>query len=211
MRVVTKERGTASIFLDSDEMRPHNGLYLPELFNAVQGRYGFVKAPTPEEARAGGARFNTGRLLLGAKNFNIQELAIFNDGFSVTTTETADSEVVLDELFIWLREDFGFREPLSSIERNFKSELIVDFANSPERLFAALMPALVFAATEMGGKQPLFNGLRFTLPQSRDGTIPEFMFERRAGTLELKRYYCRANLRTASFVKALEMVDKQLA
>lgn len=217
MKLVTKDVARVQWIIDPDEVRPLRGLYLPELFQQVSERYELAQRPTLEEAAKSGARFSPGRFV-SDKEIIIRELAIFDDGFSVTTSDTSDSELVLNDLFQWLRQAFEFRDPLTKNVRVFQSDLVVDFDNDPLEAFKRFSPVLALVQEEMesirGSKMPLlFNRLGFACDAEKfPGATTEFGFERRQGApWTSNRYFCRAHIRSAAHIRALELLDSLLA
>src|SRR5258708_3245683 len=108
MKIISQPQAIATLLVVPDEVKPLKGYHLPQLIKAVGARYEFGKFPTAAEVISSGAKFQQGRL----KSVNIPELGIFNDGFIATTSsDTSDSEVVLNDLVAFLKETFGFRDP----------------------------------------------------------------------------------------------------
>ena len=198
----------------SDEVKPIGGYHLPGLLAAIVERYELTKFPSLEEAKAGGAKFQNGRF--AARKINIAELSIFNDALNVTTTDTSDSEIVLSDLFKWLKERFGFREPTTKPVRMFQSDLIVEFENDTSRALSLFSPLIEFVQKETesinGLKKPVqFSRLDFGGDPKILGPHTTFLIERRAGIpWESNRYFCKANMSTNAHIKALELLDKLL-
>lgn len=218
MKLVSKDAALAMLLIEPDEVRPMNGLYLPELFRQIGERYELQQRPTVEDARKTGAKFGAGRFISADKEIYISELGVFNDGFSVTTTDTEDAELVLNDLFAWLRQSFRFREPLTKAVRVFQSDLIVDFDNDPMLAVKTLAPVIALIQQEIeaisGSKMPLLlNRLGFACdPSLFPGVTTEFGFERRAGApWSANRYFCKAHIRTAAHIRALELLDASVA
>ena len=216
MRLVSKEGGIATRTVVPDEVKPLQGLHLVSLFQKVVERYGLAVQPTLEETRETGARFRTGRLVKDGKEIPITELAIFNDGFSVTTTDTSDSELVLDDLLPWLRNTFGFRDAVSKVKRAYQSDVVVDFDHNME---AALAPILSlkenlqreFEAVSGIKRTFYFDFLGFIAEDVPPTPMREFMIQRRIGApLDAKRYFSKAHLPTAAHLKILEKLDSLL-
>ena len=146
MKLISKERAVVAIKFVPDEIKPLKGYNLPTLLTAITERYEFAKPPSVQETQATGAKFQNGRLISG--NINIAELGVFNDAISATTTDTNDSEAVVKDLYGYLKETFGIREPSAKPVRGFQSELVIEFKNNPDRAFKAFGPLIALLQRE---------------------------------------------------------------
>src|SRR3989337_2459774 len=129
MRVIAKDGAIAGLQLVPDEVRPIGGYYTPALLASIAERYKFTKLPTIQEARTSGAVFHDGQYADEHREIYISLLGIYNEAIAVTTTDTADSELVLTSLFALLQDKFKFRTPTSTPVRKYQSDLVVEFAN----------------------------------------------------------------------------------
>jgi hypothetical protein len=86
--------------------------------------------PSPKYSCSGSPQFQTGRLTVGNKTINVQELAVFSDGVVVTSFHTDDAEFILKDLFDWAKGVFGFRNPETEKPRIFESHIVVEFDRS---------------------------------------------------------------------------------
>lgn len=214
MKLISKNGAIAAIQVIPDEVMPLSGYDLPSLVSAVAERYKFAKSPTIEETNKTGAKFRNGRLI--ARKISINELAIHNNLISATTTDTSDSEAVVNDLYAWLKEKFGFREPTTKPLRAFQSDLIVEFENGTDKALAAMAPLIDFLQKEHEsinglGKQIQFNRIDFGSDPLVQGPNAVFLIERRAGSAyETNRYFCKAYLPTNAHIRALKLLDKLL-
>lgn len=215
MKLISKEAAIAAITIIPDEVKPLNGWNIPELLRTITERYEFAKSPSVQETQATGAKFQNGRLV--AKNINIAELNVFNNGIGAKTTDTNDSEVVIKDLYRFLKKRFDFREPSTKPVRVFQSELIVEFKNNPDhtlKAFGPLISLLQREAEAISGikKQIQLNRIDFASDAIVPGPNVVFLIERRAGVpYASNRYFCRAYMPTDAHIRALELLDKLLA
>lgn len=214
MKLIAKSGGVAAISLIGDEVKPLNGYRVQTLIEAVAARYKFAKIPTVEETNASGAKFGGGSF--ASKNITITELGLFNDAIHVTTTDTADSEVVRLDLFEWLVKQFHFREPTTKPKRAYQSDLIVEFENPPGEAFNLFEPLMQFIQKEVashnGDKREIeFSRLDLGSDPMVSGANAQFIVERRAGVFwKSNRFFCKAYMPTAAHIKALGLMDKLL-
>jgi len=209
MKVVSYSGGLSSIRVVSDEIAPIKGVHLPTLFAAVAARYHCDAAPTLEEAAKTGARFRNGRMEGTEGQINIGELGVFNDGVSVVTTNTADSDRVLGDVQNWLQHEFHFREPTTTPIRYCQSDLVVKFANAPDRLLAPFAQLVEFVQSETA-RPMAFSRFAFGA-ESSAGPISEFVVERRVGVpWSEELYFSKASISTRAHIRALEMFDSIL-
>jgi hypothetical protein len=213
MKLISKEAAIAAMTLISDEVKPLNGWNIPELLRALTERYEFAKSPSVQETVTTGAIFQYGRLV--DKNINIAELSVLGTGISAKTVDTNDSEVILKDLYGFLKKTFGFREPTTQPVRAFQSELVVEFDNNPDRTIKAFAPLTAFLQKEIEAtsgikKQLQFHRLDFASDPMEPAPINAlFLIERRAGVpYASNRYFCRAYMSTDAHIRSLELLDK---
>lgn len=214
MKLISKDAAIAAISFSPDEVKPLSGYYVPALLAAIAERYQLAVSPSVKEATEVGAKFKQGRLVKDDRAIAITDLGVFNDALSATTTDTADSEAVIHDLFAWLKQTFHYRDPVTKPNYLFQSDLIVEFANDPADKFGSLAPLFEFLqevmGTTMGVKNPVqFSRIAFG---AEPGPVPEFVIERRAGAAwSSKRYFCKAHMPTDAHIRALELLDGILA
>lgn len=107
-----------------DEVKPLKGFHLPALLRKTAERYQSVNVPSVEDARTAGAKFQNGTCRCGGGEIPFAQIAIHNDALSVVTTDSDDSELVLNDLYDWLKEEFLFREPSTPPIRSYQSDRI---------------------------------------------------------------------------------------
>lgn len=217
MKVISQDGAVATLSFIADEAKPVKGYNLPTLIDAIGKRYRAVITPTVEETRSTGAKFQNATFMAGDREIAIPQLAIHRDGIVVTTTDTADSDVVLDDAFEWLKQNFGFREPMTPAIRTYQSDLVIRFDNDPGAAFGGIADFLKFIQGEMTpGNAPSKKDVQFSLiafgaDPIGAGVTPEFTVARRGDVpWRLGLYFSKAHMRTSSHIKALELLDRLL-
>jgi hypothetical protein len=219
MKLIATETGRILQLIVMEEIRPASGLYMPDLFQRISERYGFVVAPsnTPE-AIVKGAKFNHGRLITPNRTIVISELGVYNDGVIVDTSNTDDSEHVCRDLTTWANSTFGLRERQTIIPPRFSSVITVEFEKEIEKIikginiFAAQASAAFLHAYDMEIDAKL---LRLSVNADPLTVIPmlntQFYVERRIQRPYAEnRYQAAAPLRTEEHVAMLETIEKAL-
>jgi hypothetical protein len=214
MKVISQDGAAATLLFVPDEVKPLKGYHLPELLLAVGQKYGAAKTPTVEEAKGSAARFENGIFSDGHRKIPLVALTLHNDAIIATTTDTDDSELVIDNLFAWLKESFGFREPVTPAVRLYQSDLVVQFDNDPANAFGQITSFINFIQEEMTppnatSRKPVqFGYISFGADPIGPGATPEFTIARRANVpWRLGFYFSKAHMRTSAHIRALELLD----
>ena len=144
-------------------------------------------------------------------------MMLLQSSLGINTTDTADSELVVGDLFEWLKEEFKFREPTTSVLRIYQSDLVVRFDNSPESLLGGLSRFVSFVQQEMTppnahSKKPIeFHLMGLGADPIAPGPSPEISIARRVGVpWRIGLYFSKAHMRTSAHIKALELLDELL-
>lgn len=218
MNVISQDGALASIHFVPDEVKPVKGINLPVLIKAIAERYAVVKAPTLDEARTTGAKFENGIFRDGDREIAIIQLGIFNDLVNVTATDTTDCEAVLEDLLAWLKTEFRFRDPTTTPTRYYQSDLVVKFDNDPSHAFEWMKSFISFIQEQMTPanarfKKPVdFSAIVFGTDPTAPGATPEFTVARRINTAwEVGLYFSKASMPTRAHIRALELLDRLLA
>ena len=219
MKVISQDGGLASLIFIADEVKPLKGYHLPKLLEAVAQRYNATKAPTLVEARgAGGAAFENCLFNASDKQIAIGRIDFHNDAIVVMTTDTDDSEIVLDDIFQWLKQEFQFRDPISTSIKRFQSDLVVSFDHDPSDSFSGIGSFIKHIQDEMmprnahTKKDLQFAHITFATDPLISGPSPEFSVTHRFGVpWRYGLYFSKAHMRTQSHIRSLEMLDGMLA
>ena len=210
MKLVSKGAAQFTLTFLPDEVRPHEGLYLPDVIDAIASRYHVVNKPEIAKLGNEGAKFQNARYTSADRTINILEVSLFSDGLSATTTDTKDSELVLSDLFAWIKVEFGFRDPRISATPSYQSDLVVSFDFEPGRTFERLSK-FIFALNATSPVPMDLSGFAF----ASDPATPAkalFTLERRLNTpWSAGLYYSRASMQTEAHIQALEELDRVFA
>jgi hypothetical protein len=218
MKLISTELGRVNQLYVPDEIRPLSGLNVPEFTRLIQERYGFAKAPSLQETRDTGAKFQAGRLKSGTKTINITELAVFNDGIIVNSFHTDDAEFVLEDIFDWAKNMFSFRDPDTPKPRTFESNIIIEFDRSidPALLVFNGVRAKIARVVEdtYETKVPIgYHRIDLSGPMKPQLEIgrPSFVIERRLGyPFEANRFFSAASFRTERHLELLQEFENAI-
>jgi hypothetical protein len=178
-----------------------------------------LQVPSLEVAMREGAKFKLGSSMVGGKRINIPEMGIFNDGITVGTFHTDDSEHVLEDATEWARRTFGLREPVTHKPRIFDSHVVVEFESSIDDALTAFSKIKGEIGSAMEGTyNKSFNvgiqRLDFGIPISDPNQVPRggLLIERRIGyPFDSNRFYSLAPLRTEIHLELLQSLEGALA
>jgi len=218
MNVISQDGALATLIFIPDEVRPLRGFHLPALLREAGARYGAAKSPSTEDARSpAGARFENGLYISNDREVPIGFFSLHNDAIVVATTDTSDSDLVINDIFNWMKDRFGFREPSTAPMRVYQSDLIVRFDNDPAEPFTALTNFIDFLNASMipenaRSKKPIqFNAIAFGGDPTAPGLTPEFTVARRVGVpWHLGLYFSKAHMTTPNHIRALGLLDEFL-
>ena len=121
--------------------RPSGQLYLPDAVARIAQRYSFVKSPGMDQTTVFPLTFSVGKF----NETQITELAIYNDGFIVSSASDTDLlDAFLGDFVPWAMKEFGYVElGTAKPEKFYESGIIVQ---STADLSATVKPE-----TEFGG------------------------------------------------------------
>jgi len=227
MKVIATEHGRSTQAVNPDEARPLSGTYFQESSRLVTERYGFSVQPTYDDMVKGGAKYAHGRLISGNKKVNIAELVVYSNAIQITTSTTADSDYVLDDVIAWGKSAIGYREGETRLPRLYESAIIVDFERNVDSIIAAFdglrkgfHEALIatygldspITLSSFGvGVDPL--QVAAQMPPPFPGVLkPEFGLVRRTNHPYMaNRFFALAPIRTETHVTLLEEFERALA
>ena len=222
MKLIAIEMGRVAQAFVPDEVRPAKGVYVAEATRLISERYGFGVVSSVAESIEKGAKFNQGRLVAGNRTVNISELAVYNDGVSVTTTlNTDDAEFVLQDFFAWAKQAFGRRDPITRRVKIYESQLIIDFDSAIDdalQIFSAVGSELQHALKETYNNDRPVEFSRISFSTDPVGALPDFnlikqelFIERRIGIpYSQNRYFSSCGLTTDSHTRLLEKFEAAL-
>jgi hypothetical protein len=220
MKIVAFEGGRALDLVPLEEFRPTKGFYLPDFLNAVRMRYSFVSGTDLAEAMKSGAKFETGKFVIGGETIGIKELSIYNDGLICEAPTTDLANQILDDLLQWAVDAFGLKDRTTPQRRTYTNAITCIFEKSVESglgTLARTCDLLSQAVKEAYGWEHKFNLHRLgfnvdpkTTPHLR---ATNFILERRLpnpNDYTENRYYAAAPLPTAAHIQLLETIERDL-
>jgi hypothetical protein len=138
MRLVAHEEGRSLQLISMEEVRPlRGGIHPPDLLSIIIQRYRFVSYPQSYEPNKA-VKLETGVIDISSITIPVLAMEIYQDGLLISTRNTEDSDLVLDEFIDWLVRDFGFRPPITIVPRKYTSRMVVDIDGELEGLISSL-------------------------------------------------------------------------
>jgi hypothetical protein len=223
MRLIAFETGRTSLLFPLEEINPLVPVDSRQLVEGIAGRYSFRGFPPPsmprEELAKNGAKFENGLLTLDGKLINIIDFTAFNDGIVVNSNTTEGASAFVDDLLVFLRDQFGFRDFISRPQRTFISQVVVEF----DRPLSGLLPTFGRIAELIAHQTQQTYGLTARMDFTRLDfeldkvtthlryIIPRFIIERRPGVpFSQERYFCSAPMHTRSHLGLLEEIERMV-
>jgi hypothetical protein len=218
MKPITTDSGRAIQIFDSDEVRSLRDVYIPQLFDLVGKRYGFLEHSSMTEVADKGAKFRSGRLVLEDGTIAIQSLEIYNDGILVTCRTTDEADVILQDVLEWGVNTFGLRWPHKMTPRTYQSWVIVDFEKPMSAMlksFKDMSAAISASYAQTYGKELTFDTFRIGFKVDpltvAPNTPTEYIFDRRGGaSYSLERWFCGAPLKTIDHFALLTKLEQMI-
>jgi hypothetical protein len=219
MKLVSTDFGQVLQLMNMDEMRPLEGLYLPDFVKGLQQRYQFAVVPNDLlEALKTGAKFHLGKKTIGDRTIVIKELGVYNDGLLISTTNTGDSDALVDDCIKWAIDEFGLRPAQTIIPRQYTSTVVIDFEQSVDKVLGQIEIIKNLLSYSLKSRYewsyPIsLTGISFgidpqLLPQDRNS---RFSLEKRVGIpFSHNRYFSAAPLPTEEHLKLLEQIEETL-
>jgi hypothetical protein len=102
---------------------PGGSVYLPEAMEKLVRRYLFAKHPSIDDLTKTVRTFGIGKF----KSTQINEFSIYNDGIIVSSDcNSSILDEFIDDLFNWVREEFGLLPTLEAVnEKTYESNIVV--------------------------------------------------------------------------------------
>ncbi len=196
MRVISYESSRVTLLFPLEEFAPPAGADGPAISEAVTKRYSFRRPPNlavpKEEIEKNGVKFESGKFEFEGKEVAVQLLAVYSDGLNIDANTTDRADAFLDDLLVFLRTEFKFREFSSRPRKFFGSQIIAEFETplsgllgSYDKLLSAMKEG---TANIYETEVPSFGFSRLDFQMDpTDGQSPRppprVIIERRAGTL----------------------------
>jgi hypothetical protein len=220
LNIISFDNARVTWLFPLEEFAPAAGLDIAMLFMAIAQRYNFAKPPshifTRDEYAKNGIHFAVGQFAAEGAKVNIGEFVIYTDGIVAISEKTHGADAFLSDLYDWLRDEMGFRVPVSGIKRLYASTVIVDFEKPVSGLLGKFdeIAKLITsrAITIMPEVKPFqFSRLDLEIDKATlQGQIalPKFVLERRANAgFELERFFSTAPMKTPDHIEVLEELE----
>jgi hypothetical protein len=220
MIVINYESSRVTMLFPLEELLPLSGINDREIITAVTNKYKFLRSPdlAKDDISKDGYKFGSGQFQFHESIFRINEFSIFRDGLVVNAAVTDGSEVFLDDVISFMKEEFSFRDFKTKPRRYFQSQIVVEFERSPERLLKSLerLSAIISAPLEKIYETEIpmrfarldFDFDKLSKQTPAPATVQRFIIERRAGiSFDNERYFCAAPMRTGEHETALKQIE----
>lgn len=220
MKLISAEFGQVLQLFAWEELRPLEGLFLPDLFTAIGERYNFqVRPPAPTGGDVGqgtGAKFENGRIIIKDLKIAVGQISLYSDGIIVVSSRTEDSAVVLDDFFEWTTKAFALRSLLTVKPRQYASSVVVEYPSGVDHMLAPPSPLeahFAEAISELYDFHVPVSLSRVTLAmdpaQLPHQRLAEISIERRVGfPYAQNRFFAKANLPTETLLRLLRQLEE---
>src|SRR5271155_3901524 len=101
MKLISMEHGQTLQNFQIEELRPLQGLYMPDFIRSITERYNFISPPEMGAVEKEGAKFKNGKLVNAGKTIHIRNFDFFKDGIIVITHNTQDSDFIITDALTW--------------------------------------------------------------------------------------------------------------
>ncbi|WP_441228076.1 hypothetical protein AB7813_08980 [Tardiphaga sp. 20_F10_N6_6] len=223
MKVVAFETGRTSFLFPLEEISPLLSVDGRKVVEGIVSHYNFrgyppVNIPRDEIAK-NGAKFENGLFEWGGQLISIADFTAYNDGIVVSSSTTEGALAFLDDLLSFLRENFGFRDFISKVQKTFVSQVVVEFdrpLSAVFPIFTKITAMIAEQTTETYGVPAKMDFARIDFEIDRNThhlryLVPRFLIERRPGTpFSQERYFCGAPMHTARHLALLEEIERMI-
>jgi hypothetical protein len=219
MKIISIDNGRTTWLLPAEEFMPLGGGDGKAVIKDVAERYSFSHAPvnpTREEIEKSGLKFSAGQMHFEGENVTIGEFTAYNDGIVANSVTTERATAFLEDIFGYLIDRFGFREPVSPIKKINVSTVIVEFDETVSAMLAKQKAITDIVAAHLNEPQGTSDKvelyrLDFVLdnsPLEKPTNLPRLILEARATVpISQRRYYSNAAVHTKSHLKMLEEIE----
>jgi hypothetical protein len=208
------EEGRSLQLISADEIKPlRGGPFILDVAAAIAARYRFISVPqnlAPDQSR----KFENGVIMISTLTIPINSFEIYGDGLLVSTCNTDESDLVLDDFLEWVITQFGLRRPTTLVPRKYVSRIIIDFDHMLDA-FAKPLAVLSETPAQAFG----MDTGRLCLTQVQVGPFPPTQYvyqstwtlaKRINDPMVANRYISSAPLSTADHLKFLEQIERAL-
>ena len=138
MKLVGSEGGRAIVVYAAEEIRPDQGLFLPDVVKKIAERYEFATIPNVADLKGdfSAVSFKTGCLTLAAQKVAIHDFTILQGAMSVDSIDTDISEKFFEDAIAWARDNIGLKPFQTAPRYFFLSNIVVDFERGVDSFLA---------------------------------------------------------------------------
>jgi hypothetical protein len=129
MKFIGAEGGRVVIVYSAEEIRPDEGLYVPDVVRKIAERYEFVTVPNVGDLKGdfSAITFKTGCLHSGDQKIAIHDFTILQGAMSVDCVNTDHGEAFLKDALVWGAQALGLKPFQTPPKYFFISNIIVEF------------------------------------------------------------------------------------
>jgi hypothetical protein len=220
LRIISFDSARVTWLFPIEEFAPAATSNPGVVLAGIATRYNFTRTPTittREDMANNGLVFGLGHFQFNGETVGITDFIIYNDGIVAISQKTEWAEAFLEDLFNWVKENFGFRDLSSGIRKLFTSTLVVDFDSPLSGLISGYdaLSGIITSRTMtiMRDRKPMqFSRLDFEVDKrtldSGQVALPKFILERRPGVgFEQERWFSIAPMHTAQHVEVLAEIE----
>ena len=221
MKIIGHELGRIIVFFPMEEVRPEKGVILDDLIEGVKNRYKFIKAPDLNRSLTDldnqGYVFEAGSFSWGSEQIAVREFVVYPDGISVSCLETDHAEAFFEDVMMWSKEKYGFREFVREPRKIYRSFLVLEFDNSINNIIKKFsdMSQLIqlFYSLYTGQNEVIaLNRIDLRVDNTKiAGLAPlSFVLERKVGAPhETERYVSEAPFPSQAHIELLQKIEEQ--
>jgi hypothetical protein len=220
MRIIAHLEGTVVIKSPWEELRPPAGTAVPLVMSALQARYKFTNvgfSAVSQQASMFTPHLQLGGMLEGSESFSINSIEFQPPLFVVVSSTTSYAEIFIRDMFSFLKEHFGFREPPENRPRHCRSSIVfqpsdidIDAAMGKwNEVLAFLNPNLSKDTSPYRTLGIRFSNEEFGIANEGITTSTPFIIERRLGApLGENWWFSQAPVDTETHLALLEKIEK---
>jgi hypothetical protein len=203
-------------YIELADLNPKGRVFIPDVIQGIAERYKFQRLPKQEEREKEGLIFEEGKI----GNKVIKTLTLYDALIKLeTTSSTADSKQLIEDLLLWGAAKFDLSYEPHSIKRFGYVSAVTFYSDVP---ILDVSPALrkIANATEQAVSQTQNEPIHYETTNitmgydslTRKHPIASFIITRRAETkFSENKFYSEAPLPTDLHVRLLEQYERDMS
>jgi hypothetical protein len=224
LKIISFDSARVTWLFPLEEFAPAANSNAGVMVARIAERYKFAKIPTittREDMANNGLVFGMGHFQFDGGAVGISDFVVYNDGIVAISQKTEWADAFLEDIFNWVKESFGFRDPSRMGRKLFISTIVVDFEYPLSGLISGYeaISDIITARTVtiMPSRKPMqFSRVDFEIDRktldSGQVALPKFILERRPNVgFEQERWFSSAPMHTAAHIEALSEIEKLAA